>query len=76
MARYLTKLLLLLVLLPGCAYFNTYYMAQKNFKDAERQYHRDGEVVINNTKKLYEDAISGAVGIIRDYSDSWNGRRM
>jgi len=70
MARYLTKLLLLLVLLPGCAYFNTYYMAQKNFKDAERQYYRDGETVENNTKKLYEDAISGAVGIIRDYSDS------
>ena len=70
MARYLTKLLLLLVLLPGCAYFNTYYMAQKNFKDAERQYNRDGETVENNTKQLYEKAISGAVGIIRDYSDS------
>lgn len=70
MARYLTKLLLLLVLLPGCAYFNTYYMARKNFKDAERQYNRDGETVKNNTKQLYEKAISGAVGIIRDYPDS------
>lgn len=70
MLRYLATLSLILVLLSGCAYFNTYYMAQKKFKDAERQYVRDGEAVENNTKSLYNDAITGAAGIIRDHADS------
>ncbi|MBN1291910.1 MAG: tetratricopeptide repeat protein [Candidatus Latescibacteria bacterium] len=69
MKRFLL-ILLLPVLLLNCAYFNTFYMAQKSYKDAERQYKRDGEVKNSTSEKLYNEAILGAAGIIREYANS------
>ncbi len=61
--------LLLGMSLSGCAYFNTFYLARKNFNDGERFRKRDGEVR-TDTKKYYDDAIKNASGILQDYKDS------
>lgn len=53
----------------GCAYFNTFYLAKRNYKDGERFRKRDNEVV-QGTKKYYNNAIENCAMIIRDYKDS------
>ena len=58
------------MMLAGCAYFNTYYMAQKSYKDAELELERSRYMINANTKKMYNDAIARAADLIRDYPTS------
>ena len=70
MTRTLVYLLLLVGMsLSGCAYFNTFYLAKKNFNDGERFRKRDNEVR-QDTKKYYDDAIKNASQILQDYKNS------
>ncbi|MFC1607886.1 tol-pal system YbgF family protein [Candidatus Latescibacterota bacterium] len=58
-------------LFSGCAYFNTFFMANRNFKLAERQYEREPTeetLLVNRTK--YKDAIENAALVVRDYPES------
>lgn len=59
-----------LCLLVSCAYFNTFYIARKNYNDAERQRNRDDGIVKPNTKKLYNEAISWSSEILTKFKDS------
>ncbi len=58
----------------GCAYFNTFYAAKKNFDGAElqrRQQVEDPEARANaGQAALYDKAIEGATRIVVDYSKS------
>ncbi len=54
---------------PGCAYFNSFYLARKNFNDGERFRKRDNEVRMEN-KKYYNNAVEQASIILQDYKKS------
>lgn len=56
-------------MLSGCAYFNSFYLAQRNFKDGERFRKRDNEVRSEN-KKYYNNAVEQASIILQDYRKS------
>lgn len=60
-------LLLLLLALPGCAYFNSFYNAQRSFAEAERAAQR-GESV--NAERAYLAAIEKAAISYRRHPDS------
>lgn len=70
MLRILFTVVLILCLLVGCAYFNTFYLAKKNFNNAERQRLRDNGVVKSNTKKMYKEAIEQSSEILTEYTTS------
>lgn len=53
----------------GCAYFNTFYLAQRNYNDAERLRNRDNNVSPEAGKK-YKDAVDNAYKILQDYKTS------
>ncbi|MFC1573864.1 tetratricopeptide repeat protein [Candidatus Latescibacterota bacterium] len=57
------------LLLSGCVYFNTFYMAQRNFKIAEIQFKRDKGVSPKN-KSNYTNSIEAAAEVVRDFPDS------
>jgi len=61
--------LLVMTALPQCAYFNTFYLAKRNFNDGERFRKRDGEVRAEN-RKFYTAAIENASVILQDYRKS------
>ncbi|MGH7725059.1 MAG: tetratricopeptide repeat protein [Candidatus Eiseniibacteriota bacterium] len=57
----------------GCAYFNTFYSAKKNFNEAESQLRQnpDPEARAGAAQAgLYDKAIQGATKVIRDYPKS------
>jgi len=58
----------------GCAYFNTFYSAKKNFESAELQRGQQTEDPEGRANAgqatLYDKAIEGASRIVRDYSKS------
>ena len=62
--------LILIIVLSGCAYFNTFYMAQKAFNDAERQRKRDNMTVTQTNTTKYKNAIESAAEVVRDYPKS------
>lgn len=53
----------------SCAYFNTFYLAKRNFNDGERFRKLYGEVRSEN-KKYYTAAIENASAILQDYRKS------
>jgi tetratricopeptide (TPR) repeat protein len=57
------------LLLSGCAYFNTFYLAQRNYNDAERIRNKENNVT-PEAKKKYEDAVTNAYKILQDYKTS------
>jgi TolA-binding protein len=65
--------LALAVVSAGCAYFNTFYTAKKNFEDAEEQMalQPDPEARAGaGQAALYDKAIQGSTKILLDYSKS------
>ena len=64
-------LLAWLVLMGGCAYFNAFYLAKKNFRDAENlRSRKETDVLDSETTKHYNQAIEWAREVIREYPDS------
>ena len=61
---------MILVLTGGCAYFNSFYLAQKNFKDAELEFRRNDERVTSNAQGKYQEAIKWASDVYHIYPDS------
>lgn len=61
--------LLVMTVLSQCAYFNTFYLAKRNFNDGERFRKRDSEVRAEN-RKFYTAAIENASVILQDYRKS------
>jgi len=70
MIRLLTIIFLFVFSLSGCAYFNTFYLAQRNFKDAERQRIRDNGEISSDTKKKYNEAINWGREVSEEHRDS------
>lgn len=70
--RTFSGILLLLVVLamPGCAYFNTFYLAKKNYNTAERQRLKDKGAVSTSTRKSYREAIDWSYEILQSHMDS------
>lgn len=54
----------------GCAYFNTFYMAKKNFSDGEVLRKRDKGKVVNQTVTKYKDAVEYSRQVIEKYKNS------
>jgi tetratricopeptide (TPR) repeat protein len=59
----------LVLTLADCAYFNTFYLAKRDFNTGERFRKRDGEVRPDN-RKYYTQAIENASLILQDYRKS------
>ena len=70
MLRIFLTFILVICLFTGCAYFNTFYYAKKNFNDAERQRLRDNGVVKSNTRNMYKEAIDWSSEILTKYTTS------
>ena len=54
----------------GCAYFNAYYLAQKNFKDGEYARKRNDGVADEKAKMKYKTAIKWSKEVIEKYEGS------
>jgi tetratricopeptide (TPR) repeat protein len=54
----------------GCAYFNTFFLAKKNFSDGEVLRKRDKGKVIGATQTRYKDAIEYSRQVIEKYKNS------
>jgi len=63
-------IILILCLLAGCAYFNTFFLTKKNFKDAEYQRLRENGVVNTKAKKSYNEAIMWGSEILDKFRTS------
>ncbi len=71
--NYSGKFLLLcavLIMYSGCAYFNTFYLAQKNFNRAEKDRIENKGVVNSTARGMYNEAIKWSSGILENYKDS------
>jgi len=66
----LASLVLICLVSPGCVYFNSYYMSQKYYKDAERYRDRDNGVVTRESEQLYKKAVNGAADVVRDFPET------
>ena len=65
------KSLCLLLLVQGCAYFNTFYNAQEHYKDAEKiRIENFGNQLPSRAIQEYEKAIEKSQKVLTDYSDS------
>ncbi len=72
-ARLRISLLVLAMLLSfgmGCAYFNTYYLANKYFNEAERIRLQNNGIVDARARNAYRDAITWSSEILQTYNDS------
>lgn len=54
----------------GCAYFNSFYLAKKNFSDAELEYRRNEERVTSDARSKYQEAIKWSSEVYNLYPDS------
>jgi outer membrane protein assembly factor BamD (BamD/ComL family) len=64
-------LVLVLALTGGCAYFNAFYLARKNYNDAEHlRSLQKTEVLSADTIDRYNTSINWAREVIREYPDS------
>ncbi|MFC1538289.1 tol-pal system YbgF family protein [Candidatus Latescibacterota bacterium] len=68
--RKIFTLIVLIITFSGCAYFNTFYLAKKNFNEAEKKRLDNKGVVIGSTKTQYNAAIKWASGILENHMDS------
>ena len=68
--QYIIPLSMMLVLTGGCAYFNSFYLAQKNFNDAELAYRRNDERVTSAAMNQYQEAIKWSSEVYHLYPDS------
>ncbi len=70
MLRLLGSFILVFFIVASCAYFNTFFLAKKNFNDAERQRLRDNGVIKSDTTKLYKEAIDWSSEILTEHTTS------
>ena len=54
----------------GCAYFNTFYRAKKNFNDAQKQYVSPDQRATPGQMQAYDRAIRGATKVVVEYPNS------
>ncbi|MBD3226079.1 MAG: tetratricopeptide repeat protein [Caldithrix sp.] len=73
-SKHLIKIVIIfsVMALAGCAYFNTFFNARKNYNLAEEELkkHQATEKVPSNVKNYYEKAIEKSWKVINVYSDS------
>ena len=68
--RILAAVLLACVAFPGCAYFNTYYSAKKNFDAAEHLIQDPEDRANAQQAALYDKAIASAAKLVTSYPKS------
>lgn len=68
--RALAAVALLLVLVPGCAYFNTFYNARRKYDEALVLYRANPDNPSSTEEELLDDAIYGAGKVLANYPDS------
>ena len=65
------KSLCLLLLVQGCAYFNTFYNAQEHYKDAEKiRIENFGNQLPSRAIQEYQKAIEKSQKVLTEYGDS------
>jgi len=62
--------LLLAGLLAGCAYFNAFYLAKKNFRNGEYERRKTPDKMSGEAQQSYQAAIKWAKVVIEHYPDS------
>ncbi len=62
--------ILLVVLLSGCAYFNAFYLASKNFRDAEHERRKNNGEVSGDAQQSYREALKWARVVLEHYPES------
>jgi len=69
---YLSFFILLsgMIFASGCAYFNTFYLARKNFNNGEYKRRSDKGVLNTEAKKSYNEAISWGTEVLDTYRTS------
>lgn len=68
--RVLAAVALLLVLVPGCAYFNTFYNARRKYDEALVLFRANPDNPSSTEEELLDDAIYGAGKVLANYPDS------
>lgn len=68
--RALAAVALLLVLVPGCAYFNTFYNARRKYDEALVLFRANPDNPSSTEEELLDDAIYGAGKVLANYPDS------
>ena len=58
------------ILFGGCAYFNTFYSAKRNFAAAERLYQNPDDRATGQQAALYDKAIQSAAKLVASYPSS------
>jgi TolA-binding protein len=56
--------------ISGCAYFNTFYLTKKNFRDGERVRKRGADSNNTDMKKFYNAVIENGALILQNYKES------
>jgi len=63
--------LAIMLLFSGCVYFNTFYLAKKNFNEAESKREKQGsEEAVGGSSAQYQAAIEKSLTVITDHPDS------
>ena len=71
MKKYSLLLLLLMFLASGCVYYNLFFLAKKNFNEAESMRKKSGqEIVRGGAGSRYQVAIEKASVILEDHPNS------
>jgi TolA-binding protein len=71
MKRYSFPFLAMLLLMSGCVYYNTFFLAKKNFKDAESARKKAGqEIVKGGASNQYQKTIEKASVILEFHPNS------
>jgi TolA-binding protein len=71
MKRYSIPLLAMLLLISGCVYYNTFFLARKNFKEAESARQKAGqEIVRGGASSKYQKTIEKASIILEFHPNS------
>lgn len=70
MRRFSISLLAILLLLSGCVYYNLFFLAKKNFKEAESQRKKSGLEIAKGGKGKYQTAIEKASQVLEFHPES------
>ncbi|MFC1628039.1 tol-pal system YbgF family protein [Gemmatimonadota bacterium] len=69
----LLVLLAVVMLVPGCAFFNTFYFARRHYQDAEAeriQAEREFRPISSRARQSYQQSLESATKVLIDYPDS------
>ena len=71
LAFFLKNLIIAVIILSSCAYFNTFYNAQQFYKEADKlRLEKDGEMIPITALDKYGKVIDKCQKVLKDFPDS------